>query len=81
MRSVSSVSDAPGLAVEGAAYHVQTVGDAEKLAVYKTGNYRAEPGLITYADGREPRMDMGYTLKFVGVREDLSEGIFDLRRM
>ncbi|GFF58622.1 conserved hypothetical protein [Aspergillus udagawae] len=69
----------PGSVVEGAAYHVHTTRDAERLAVYETGNYRAESYLIKYMDGKEPSEDLGYMFKFVRDQRELSEGDFDLK--
>ncbi|RHZ69156.1 hypothetical protein CDV55_103947 [Aspergillus turcosus] len=71
--------DSPGSIVEGAAYHVRTTQDAERLAAYETGSYRAEPCLIRYTDGKEPSEDLGYTFNFVGNLSELSEGEFDLK--
>lgn len=71
--------DSPGSIVEGAAYHVRTTQDGERLAVYETGNYCAEPCLLRYTDGKEPSEDLGYTFKFVGDLSELSEGEFDLK--
>ncbi|KAB8067584.1 hypothetical protein BDV29DRAFT_200088 [Aspergillus leporis] len=71
--------DAPNSVVEGAAYNVQTVEEGERLAAYETSNYRTEPCLMKYTDGKEPAEDLGYTFKFAGNPKDLSEGSFDLR--
>ncbi|KAF7591581.1 hypothetical protein BBP40_001329 [Aspergillus hancockii] len=71
--------DAPNSVVEGAAYNVQTVEQGERLAAYETSNYRTEPCLIKYTDGKEPAEGLGYTFKFAGNPKDLSEGSFDLR--
>ncbi|KAF7116898.1 hypothetical protein CNMCM5793_005528 [Aspergillus hiratsukae] len=74
-----ALHDSPGSVVEGAAYHVRTTQDAERLAAYETANYCAEPCLIRYTDGKEPSEDLGYTFKFVGSLSELSEGEFDLK--
>ncbi|RAK99443.1 gamma-glutamylcyclotransferase family protein [Aspergillus ibericus CBS 121593] len=71
--------DAPGSVVEGAVYHVHSVEDGEKLAAYETKTYRADPCIIRYTDGQEPRREYGSTFKFVGNQRDLTEGEFDLR--
>jgi hypothetical protein len=71
--------DSPGSIVEGAAYHVRTTQDAERLAAYETESYRAVPCRIRYTDGEEPSEDLGYTFKFVGDMRELSEGEFDLK--
>ncbi|GFF78032.1 hypothetical protein IFM62136_09716 [Aspergillus lentulus] len=71
--------DSPGSVVEGAAYHVRTTQDAERLTAYETGNYRAEDCLIRYTDGKEPSEDLGYAFKFDGDPHELSEGKFDLK--
>ncbi|PWY82929.1 hypothetical protein BO70DRAFT_314333 [Aspergillus heteromorphus CBS 117.55] len=70
--------DAPGSIVRGVAYHVHTVENGEKLAAYETDNYRIEPCLINYTDNHESEEDLGYTFKFAGNPNDLSDGIFDL---
>ncbi|GIJ91805.1 hypothetical protein Asppvi_010778 [Aspergillus pseudoviridinutans] len=74
-----ALMDCPGSVVEGAAYHVQTTQDAERLAAYETDNYRAEHCLIRYTDGKEPSEELGYTFKFVGALSELTEGEFDLK--
>ncbi|KAH8691936.1 hypothetical protein BGW36DRAFT_303436 [Talaromyces proteolyticus] len=71
--------DAPGSTIEGAVYHVQTVDHGERLAAYETDNYHAHPCRIHYSDEKEPSQDFGYTFKFVGNSNDLSEGDFDLK--
>ncbi|KAL1875522.1 hypothetical protein Plec18167_005458 [Paecilomyces lecythidis] len=71
--------DAADSIVEGAAYHVSTVEDGEKLAAYETRNYRPETCWINYMDGEEPSREIGSTFKFVGDRQELSEGRFDLK--
>jgi hypothetical protein len=55
------------------------VEEGERLATYETSNYRTEPCLMKYTDGKEPAEDLGYTFKFAGNPKDLSEGSFDLR--
>lgn len=59
--------------------NVRTTQDAERLAAYETGNYRAEDCLIRYIDGKEPSEDLGYTFKYVGDPRELTEGQFDLK--
>jgi hypothetical protein len=71
--------DAQDLTVEGAVYHVQTVNHGERLAAYETSSYHAQPCRIRYSDGKEPSQEFGYTFKFVGDPDDLSEGEFDLK--
>ncbi|KAA8652760.1 hypothetical protein EYZ11_013372 [Aspergillus tanneri] len=71
--------DAPGSIVEGAVYLVRTAEDGEKLAAYETRNYCTESCLIRYSDNKGPSQDLGYTFKFAGNPNDLSEGTFDLR--
>lgn len=71
--------DARGEIVEDVVYHVRTVGDAERLAGYETGRYRAKACLVRYMDGQKPVRDLGYTFTFVGDLGDLREGVFDLR--
>lgn len=65
--------------VEGAVYEVRSVGDAEKLAAYETGNYTTVSCEIGYLDGREPGRVMGTVFVFDGDCRELSEGRFDLR--
>ncbi|BDD54406.1 hypothetical protein MPDQ_001321 [Monascus purpureus] len=71
--------DASDSIVKGAAYHVSTVEDGEKLAAYETRNYRTERCWINYMDEEEPSREIGSTFKFVGDPSDLSEGQFDLK--
>ncbi|KAJ5565761.1 hypothetical protein N7535_007399 [Penicillium sp. DV-2018c] len=71
--------DAPDSVVEGAVYHVKTVEHGERLAAYETKNYQADPCRIRYTDGKEPADDVGYTFKFKGDQNELSDGTFDLR--
>lgn len=73
------VDEIPGSRVEGAAYEVQSVGDADKLAAYETENYTTVSCDIVFRDGREPRRQMGSVFVFDGDSGDLSEGRFDLR--
>ncbi|RAH63895.1 gamma-glutamylcyclotransferase family protein, partial [Aspergillus aculeatinus CBS 121060] len=68
----------PGSVVRGVVYQVRTREDGERLAVYETENYRAERCRIRIVDGEGSQEVLGYTFKFVGVAEDLSEGSFDL---
>lgn len=75
----SASGSSSGSVVEGAAYHVQTVQHAERLAEYETRSYRAEPCVIKYADVEEPREERGFVFVFVGDRREISEGKFDLR--
>lgn len=74
-----SSSPNSGSVVEGAAYHVQTREHGARLAEYETGSYQAESCVIKYADGEEPREEMGYVFRFVGDERELREGAFDLR--
>lgn len=71
--------DAPDSVVEGVVYHVETVEYGERLAAYETKAYQAGPCRIRYTDRKEPVDDVGYTFKFKGDRNDLSDGTFDLR--
>ncbi|KAJ0420571.1 hypothetical protein BJY00DRAFT_284098 [Aspergillus carlsbadensis] len=69
-------ADAESKTVSGYVYRVETQQHARRLAEYETGNYRAEPCRILYTDRGE--QEDGYTFRFVGDRDDLSEGTFDL---
>lgn len=69
----------PGGRVEGAVYEVWSVGDAEKLAAYETGNYTTVSCEIGFLDGREPARLMGSVFVFDGDARDLREKSFDLR--
>ncbi|KAL3440955.1 hypothetical protein BJX65DRAFT_314286 [Aspergillus insuetus] len=74
-------TDDPTDVVHGYVYRVETEAHARRLAEYETGNYRAESCRVTYTDDtgtREEEEEEGYTFKFVGDREDLDEGRFDL---
>lgn len=51
--------DAPGKAVQGAVYRVETEEHGARLASYETDNYRAEPSRITYTDGNGLVDDFG----------------------
>ncbi|PYH78228.1 hypothetical protein BO82DRAFT_266180, partial [Aspergillus uvarum CBS 121591] len=70
----------PGPVVRGFVYEVRTRGDGERLALYETENYRAERCRIQFlgGEGKGGREELGYTFKFVGDAEELSEGGFDL---
>jgi hypothetical protein len=65
--------------VHGAVYLVQSMEHGQRLAEYETSNYRADPCHIFYSDGGEPAEEDGYTFKFVGNRDQLSEGRFHLQ--
>lgn len=69
----------PSSVIHGAVYLVQSMEHGQRLAEYETSNYRADPCHIFYSDGREPAEEDGYTFKFVGDRDQLSEGRFDLQ--
>ncbi|KAF2150026.1 putative poly(A) polymerase pla1 [Myriangium duriaei CBS 260.36] len=69
-----------GMIVEGAAFEVQSIGHAEKLAIYETSNYKADPCLIKFTDNEEPSVIHGSVFIFVGNIRDLSAGAFDLTR-
>lgn len=73
------VDEMPGGRVEGAVYEVWSVGDAEKLAAYETGNYTTVSCEIGFLDGREPARLMGSVFVFDGDARDLREKSFDLR--
>jgi hypothetical protein len=66
--------------VHGFVYRVETEAHARRLAEYETGNYRAEPCRVRFMDGEgsAEEEEEGYTFKFVGDREELDEGRFDL---
>ncbi|KAJ5095209.1 hypothetical protein N7532_007500 [Penicillium argentinense] len=64
--------------VYGDVYHVETKGQAERLASYETDHYRVDPCRINYTDGDEPEDDFGYVFKFVSNVRDLSDSTFDL---
>jgi len=76
---VRDPSSGSGSVVEGVAYQVQSVQDGARLAEYETGSYHAEPCVISYTDGREPKEEIGHVFKFVGDEREISEGMFDLR--
>ncbi|KAL4925203.1 uncharacterized protein BDV17DRAFT_272805 [Aspergillus undulatus] len=65
--------------VEGFVHRVEAVEHAERLAEYETSSYRAEPCRIIFTDGNVPAERKGYTFKFVGNPNDLSEVAFDLQ--
>ena len=71
MRDPSSGS---GSVVEGVAYQVQSVQNGARLAEYETGSYRAEPCVISYTDGREPKEEIGQVSNSWGMRERLVRG-------
>ncbi|KAJ5548267.1 hypothetical protein N7513_005501 [Penicillium frequentans] len=71
--------EAPDSTVVGTVYNVETIEHGVKLAIYETNNYRASPCRIHYTDGKEPTDGFGYTFISQGNKEDLSEGVFDLR--
>ncbi|MCJ1244852.1 exostoses (multiple)-like 2 [Trapelia coarctata] len=62
--------------VMGTVFEVESVEQAERLAEYETGAYRACPCRILYADGEEEAE--GWTFMYVGNLGDVSEGVFDL---
>ncbi|KAL2844277.1 hypothetical protein BJX68DRAFT_269804 [Aspergillus pseudodeflectus] len=68
----------PHNVVDGYVYRVETPAHAQRLAEYETGNYRAGPCQIIYTDGKTPLEEVGSTFQFVGDREDLDKGRFDL---
>ncbi|KAL2820574.1 hypothetical protein BDW59DRAFT_150709 [Aspergillus cavernicola] len=63
-----------GSVVHGAVYYVPTVEQGERLARYETNSYRVEPRCIRYTDGDRSMEELGYTFKFVGNGNDLTEG-------
>jgi seryl-tRNA synthetase len=60
-------------------YYIKTVKYRERLTAYKTKNYQANPYRIRYTDRKEPTDDIGYTFKFKGDQNDLSDRTFDLK--
>ncbi|KAF9893126.1 hypothetical protein FE257_012537 [Aspergillus nanangensis] len=65
--------DGSGSTVEGVACYIQTEAQAAKLAAYETDHYHADPCRIDYTDEKEPAQAMGYTFRFVGNHNDLSD--------
>ncbi|RAH76619.1 hypothetical protein BO86DRAFT_286711, partial [Aspergillus japonicus CBS 114.51] len=74
------VEAGPGSVVHGFVYEVRTRADGERLALYETENYRAERCRFKFVegDGEGGKEEVGYTFRFVGDAEELSEGGFDL---
>lgn len=64
--------------VHGAAYDVQTVDHAKRLAIYETRNYETKPCLIIYTDGLEPMETYGNVFTYAGRGSDLVDGKFNL---
>ncbi|EGX95526.1 poly(A) polymerase pla1, putative [Cordyceps militaris CM01] len=67
-----------GATVCGAAYNVESVEDARKLAAYETCNYQTKACKILYTDGEQPEMQHGRLFVFAGNPSDLETGAFDL---
>lgn len=67
-----------GSTVSGAAYNVESVEDARKLAAYETCNYQTKACKIMYTDGKQPEMGHGRLFMFAGNPSDLETGAFDL---
>lgn len=64
--------------VSGAAYNVESVEDARKLAAYETKNYQTKACKINYTDGKQPETQHGQLFMFAGNPSDLEAGTFDL---
>ena len=67
-----------GAVVEGMGYNIEDAKHAERLAEYETRAYHPSPCRIQFTDGREPKIIVGSTFKYVGNPMDISEGKFDL---
>lgn len=67
-----------GAVVGGAAYHVETVEDARRLAEYETNHYRRQSCEIYYPDGKDPETEHGQLFIFAGDPNELDVGTFDL---
>jgi hypothetical protein len=64
--------------VSGAAYTVESVEDARKLASYETENYETNACKINYTDGKQPETQHGWLFMFAGNPSGLDTGTFDL---
>lgn len=70
----------PGNVVKGVAYDVKKREHAERLAEYETDAYIADPAYVDLLDkgGKVIERVRGSTFAFVGDRQELSDGVFDL---
>ncbi|EGX88970.1 poly(A) polymerase pla1, putative [Cordyceps militaris CM01] len=64
--------------IDGAAYDVESVEHARRLAAYETSNYQAKPCKIIHTDGKQPETQHGRVFMFAGNPSDLEAGEFDL---